>query len=315
MVVVGFDVAKDSLVGARVNKNGIVKEHYILENNETDIRKVLVKLKSGYPHLLVVSEATGDYHRVLAASCLRLGIKFKLPNPLLVKRYIRTNIRKLKTDKSDAEAIARVALMGEGNLLTEADLSLAKPYLRTSITLIETSQICNLLEQRMAALAPDRSNLLAELDGCRELLRKTASTYREEAMYYTDPTTRKLLTSIPGIADNLATDILIEIGDITRFKGPKQLVGFAGLDPKVLQSGKTLNRYGHLTKRGSPTLRRALFIAASVAKRCDPVCRSVYDKKRAEGKRYKEANIVVARKLLRIIYAVWVSGRSYVVRS
>ena len=107
------------------------------------------------------------------------------------------------------------------------------------------------------------------------------------------------------------TDILVEIGDITRFKGPKQLIAYAGLDPKVLQSGKTLNCYGHLTKRGSKHLRRALFIAASVAKRCDPSFTAVYDKKRGEGKRYKEANIVVARKILRVIYSVWINDQPY----
>lgn len=315
MTVVGFDVAKDSLVAARVDKNGVVKQHYDLLNNIDQLKPVLLSLKAKYPKLLIASEANGDYHRLLATTCLGLDINFRLLNPLTVKRFIRTSVRKIKTDLTDAEAIARVALQGDGSILTINDLSLAKPYLRTSITLMETSQICCLIKQRIRALDPNNNNLLSELSECQARLKKASLAYREQAMVHTDETIRKLITSIPGIGDNLATDLLIEIGDITRFKGPKQLIAFAGLDPKVLQSGKTLNRYGHITKRGSPTLRRALFIGASIAKRYDPVCKAVYEKKRAEGKRYKEANIVVARKLLRIVYAVWINSKPYEVRA
>lgn len=58
---------------------------------------------------------------------------------------------------------------------------------------------------------------------------------------------------------------------------------------------------------------RAAFIAADIARRYDPVCKAVYDKKRAEGKRYTEATVVVARKLLRIIYAIWTTDKAYTV--
>jgi transposase len=232
-------------------------------------------------------------------------------NPLTVKRFIRTTVRKRKTDLTDAEAIAKVALQGEGNLLAEIDLAVTKPILRTAIGLMEISQMCNLMEQHVTNLIPESSDLHSELVQCQQRLKQASSVFRNYATKRTAGHTRKLLTTIPGIADNLVTDILVEIGDITRFKGPKQLIAYAGLDPKVLQSGKTLNRYGHLTKRGSKHLRRALFIAASVAKRCDPSFTAVYDKKRGEGKRYKEANIVVARKILRVIYSVWINDQPY----
>lgn len=311
MTVVGFDVAKDSMVAARIDKSGIVKEHWQITNTKLAVESSLLDLKDKHKHLIVASEATGDYHRLLALTCLEFGISFKLLNPLTVKRFIRTTVRKRKTDLTDAEAIARVALQGEGNLLTKNDLTITKPILRTAISLIEISQMCNLMQQRMAVLAPESLHLHRELAECQLRLKRASDVFRDYAAKRTVGDTRKLLVSIPGIADNLVTDILIEIGDISRFKGPRQLVAYAGLDPKVLQSGKTLNRYGHLTKRGSKHLRRALFIAASVAKRCDPTFKAVYDKKRAEGKRYKEANIVVARKMLRVIYSVWTNNKPY----
>ena len=70
------------------------------------------------------------------------------------------------------------------------------------------------------------------------------------------------------------------------------------VDPKVRQSGATLKRNTKLTKRGSPYLRRAAYLAASIAQRCDPVLKAYYLKKRSEGKRYKEATVANARHIL-----------------
>ena len=311
MNVVGFDVSKDILVGARIDRSGVVKERFEITNTNVSVVPLLRILRTKYKHLVVASEATGEYHRPLASSCLELNIPFRLLNPLTVKQYVRSTVRKRKTDITDAEAIARVALQGQRVALTKESLGITKPILRTSISLMEMSQMCVLMQQHIQSIAPEEISLLAELAECRERLKQAAGVYRAYASKHTNGKNKDLLVSIPGIADNLATDILLEIGDITRFKGPKQLIAYAGLDPRVLQSGKTLNRYGHITKRGSKQLRRALFIAASVAKRCDPACKAVYDKKRAEGKRYTEANIIVARKLVRVIYAVWTKGKPY----
>jgi transposase len=167
------------------------------------------------------------------------------------------------------------------------------------------------MEQRLTPLLGDQPALLQVLKSCREQLGSASVSYQTAAVAGCDPDMIALLRSIPGVGQTIAPTLLIEIGDIARFKSARQVVAYAGLDPRVLQSGSTLNRYGHLTKRGAPHLRRALFLAANVAKQHDPVCKALYDKKRAEGKRYREAVLVVARKLLRIIFAVWKSGTPY----
>jgi hypothetical protein len=69
--------------------------------------------------------------------------------------------------------------------------------------------------------------------------------------------------------------------------------------------------YIWLTKRGSSYLRRSAFLAANVARRYAPQFKALYDKKRAEGKTYKEANCAVARKLLKVIRSVWLNGKDY----
>jgi transposase len=119
------------------------------------------------------------------------------------------------------------------------------------------------------------------------------------------------LQTIPGIGPFVASCLIGEIQDMVRFKKAKQLIAYVGLDPRVRQSGHSLNSTGHLTKRGSPHARRAIFIAANVARRFDPSCKAYYDKKRAEGKSYTVATCAVARKLLLIVRAVWLSGGAY----
>ncbi len=96
-----------------------------------------------------------------------------------------------------------------------------------------------------------------------------------------------------------------------RFTTARALIAYAGLDPKIRQSGKVLNSTGRLTKRGSTYLRRSAFLAANIARRYDPGFQKLYDKKRAEGKPYTVAICVVARKLLTIVRAVWLSEHGY----
>lgn len=67
------------------------------------------------------------------------------------------------------------------------------------------------------------------------------------------------LHTIPGIGMIAAATILAEIGDINRFKSSSALVAFAGIDPTVRQSGEFSSTHNHMSKRGSPYLRHAIF--------------------------------------------------------
>src|SRR5699024_5298959 len=92
------------------------------------------------------------------------------------------------------------------------------------------------------------------------------------------------LTTITGISDVTACVILGEIGSISRFERPEQLVAFAGLDASVHQSGDFNSNRTRLSKRGSPYLRRALWQAAFVASNQDPALSLHYQKLRKRGK-------------------------------
>ena len=92
------------------------------------------------------------------------------------------------------------------------------------------------------------------------------------------------LTTITGIDPTLAAVILSEIGgDIRRFSSSAKLAAYAGVDPTVKQSGDFSGTRMKMSKRGSPYLRRAIWLASTVAAFKDSAIHALYERKRAEG--------------------------------
>ena len=119
------------------------------------------------------------------------------------------------------------------------------------------------------------------------------------------------LHTIPGIGMIAAATILAEIGDINRFKSSSALVAFAGIDPTVRQSGEFSSTHNHMSKRGSPYLRHAIFLAATTCSFHISPLNAYYKKKRDQGKHHLTATGAVARKLTTIIYAVLRDSKPY----
>ena len=119
------------------------------------------------------------------------------------------------------------------------------------------------------------------------------------------------LHTIPGIGMIAAATILAEIGDINRFKNSSALVAFAGIDPTVRQSGEFSSTHNHMSKRGSPYLRHAIFLAATTCSFHNSPLNAYYKKKREQGKHHLTATGAVARKLTTVIYAVLRDGKPY----
>ena len=119
------------------------------------------------------------------------------------------------------------------------------------------------------------------------------------------------ITTIPGIGPVLGAVILGEIGDIHRFESPSKLVAYAGIDASVSQSGDFEGTQMHMSKRGSPYLRRALFMAARIAVNSDAQLGAFFEKKHSEGKHYSACIGAVSRKLCFIIHAILSQNRPF----
>lgn len=113
-----------------------------------------------------------------------------------------------------------------------------------------------------------------------------------------------LILTIPGISVATGAQIVAEVGDVRRFKNAAAIVKYAGLNPGVSQSGQFEAKGSPITKKGSPYLRRALWLAANQMRRFDPKMRAYYDKLRDEGKCHRVAVTACARKLCHVVFAV-----------
>ena len=116
----------------------------------------------------------------------------------------------------------------------------------------------------------------------------------------------KVLRAMNGVGDRLGPIILAEIGDIRRFHSGKALNSFAGNDAPPYQSGQFESRNRHISKRGSPALRKACFEVMQALKLTKPQDDPVYQfilKKEQEGKPYNVAKMAGVNKFLRIYYA------------
>lgn len=118
-----------------------------------------------------------------------------------------------------------------------------------------------------------------------------------------------LLVSFPGVAMVTAATALAEVGDFRRFKDPKAIGRYAGLNPRVFASGGK-QRVGSIAKTGSPHLRWILQQAAWTAIRTDDGVKHVFLRIAKRSGR-KAAAVAIARKLLTWMWAAVVHGESY----
>ena len=112
-----------------------------------------------------------------------------------------------------------------------------------------------------------------------------------------------------GIGPELAATILAESGDVTMFSGPEKYSAYCGLDPSVWDSGDSIHGRSHISKRGSPLLRWALYMSAITVCKKHHDFKRIFDRHATKG--YKYAMIIVAHKLARVIWRLIKDNRDF----
>ena len=170
---------------------------------------------------------------------------------------------------------------------------------------------------QLHADARQKIPLVPKSDTCKLLVReavsqlnavsRTVETYRAEMDRLASQLPEyETVRAMYGVGDTTAAQLIAEIGDIRNFPRRSSLVGFAGVDPAVDDSGKNVGNSKPATKRGSPHLRKTLFQIMTIYLRLAPQDEPVYQflhKKRSEGKPYYVYMTAGANKFLRIYYA------------
>ncbi len=158
-------------------------------------------------------------------------------------------------------------------------------------------------ETRM--LLQEIEHLEAQLRRLESEIERLFSAFEESRLY----------TSVKGVSMVTGAVIFSNFGSLRDFPHPDKAVAFAGLDPSVVESGRFKGGWRHLSKRGSPYLRQALYQAANAAVHFNPVLAAVYRRKRRQGLSHRAAVCVAARKLVHVLHSVVVNGMAFHVPS
>lgn len=310
MRYLGIDVAKDILCASF--GSGAVS----FPNTSTGIQSFILHQQLHHDPVEALCESTGDYHLLLCKEFLAAQIPLRLSNPLLTKRAIRSTVRNKKTDTSDAELLASMAQQHVGTLVTVDTIQqVKKTTLRLQQQLVgmaaDLKRMQHALKQKAQVMDVTKlqlvlSNLTASIEEQTDKLMEEATKQQNRQ--------EEILDSIPGCGKALAAIISAEAGDVRRFDAAKQLKAYVGIDPVIRQSGNACFR-GRITKRGNRFLRKALFLAACIARIHDPELKVYYEKKRAEGKSYRHVIVIIIRKLCERIFSLIKHDRLYVKRT
>jgi transposase len=123
------------------------------------------------------------------------------------------------------------------------------------------------------------------------------------------------LSTLPGATELTIVSLYGEVDPIETFERPSQLVAFAGLDPKVFQSGQYDAPRRHISKRGSPYLRRTLWHMAYRAVCNEGDLRDFWRRKHRQNKHHLVAVTAAANKLCHIIWRIMTDRRDYIPKS
>lgn len=158
----------------------------------------------------------------------------------------------------------------------------------------------------------DMAGILQEnIKALNELKGKMIETAKQSPYF-------KIINSFYGIGEVFAAELLGELGDITRFDNHKQLIAFCGLDPAIVQSGKSINVHGAISKRGDKYVRWILFNISQMVVKLGNQCPShpvynYYLKKKAEGKHYYESLTACSTKILRMLYSMCKNNKTFLI--
>ena len=333
MYIVGIDIGKNhheaSIVSPEGKQIGPSLRFATTHKGADSLMSFIFKNIGNSPCVFGM-EATGHYWYPIYSFLKAKGYTIYVINPIQSDSLRKMYIRQTKNDSIDSFLIAEVIRLGQ---FGTTSMGILEKYLTPEN--IENAPIDELFEiikdkshnrltrakaisiKEAAAdtfgikIAQDTFSFqLKQLIDRMNFLDKQIEALDIEIMKYYEQFDCYLHT-IPGIGIIGAATILAEIGDISRFKNSSALVAFAGIDPTVRQSGEFNSTHNHMSKRGSPYLRHAIFLAATTCSFHNSPLNAYYKKKRDQGKHHLTATGAVARKLTTVIYAVLRDSKPY----
>ena len=295
---VGIDVAKAELVVSVLP----AMERFTVANDERGVRTLVERLRAIGPQLIVL-EATGGYELLSVAALAAAALSVVVVNPRQVRDFAKATGQLAKTDRIDADILARFA-------------DVVRPAVRV-IADAEAQELDALLARRrqlLEMLQAERNRLGQVFGKGKRLVRKSLRahiTFLERDLHMTDsdlgemvrktPAWRErdeLLQSVPGVGPVLSRTLLADLPELGRLSRRK-IAKLVGVAPLSRDSGMMHGR--RFVQGGRTSVRAVLYMAALVATKRNTIIQEFYQRLVAAGKPKKLALVACMRKLLTIL--------------
>lgn len=293
---IGIDVAKAELVVGEVDHP---EYQGVIANKSIPIKKWLSRLPG---HARIAVESTGCYHELVVDLARAQGFEVYVLNACDVYYYARALGQRGKTDRMDARMISRYLREHHARL---------HPFVAGSAAQREIRKLLN----GRARVVVQRQSLLRSLKELAGVRTAALTAQLDAVLKQIDQRLATLIDSEAGLADAdrrlktitgvgaLGAAWLASLFERIRFTHSDAVVAYSGLDPRPCESGQRRGRR-KLSKRGPAALRRQLYMMAVSASRTK-VFAPYYHALRAKGLSGTASIVVLARRLLRIAFAVW----------
>jgi transposase len=278
-------------------------------NDDAGVRRVIDLLAPLAPALIVV-EATGRYHRRLAADLLAAGLRVAVVNPRHARDFARALGKLAKTDAIDARVLAQFAGVGHLRACEKqpaARAALAEHVGRrgqvVQMLVAEKNRLEGLTDKRVVASV---RKVIRVLEQQREDLDRRIAALVEGDDDWRGK--RDLITSVPGVGPGTAATLIADLPELGRVSR-EEVAALVGVAPVNRDSGQ--QRGARACHGGRPHVRTALYMCAVSAMRCNPVIRAFAARLTARGRAYKSVATACAHKLLTILNAMVRDGATW----
>jgi len=302
----GVDVSKDKIDVCFLTSITSEKAKFETLPNNYDLIKVYFNSFKN-DEILVVFEATSNYHLALQKALSDLNIRYNVTNPYKASLFLK-HLSTIKTDVNDSYGLAVYARTFKSEILPDrynAEYLQIKSY-NSTLNLLQklNTQLKNFKQSQKLVknIVVDEviENLIKEIAKLQSMLQKLAF----DLVKKTIPETEEIIKSNKGFGIDLALNLFPQL-HFNRDKSEKQFVSFLGLSPRIFQSGSSVYKSQKINKMGSSNVRRILFMSALCAIRFNEKFKARYDRLIANGKKKMVAIVAVMCAIIRYLKSLF----------
>ena len=304
--VIGIDVSKKKLDVCALFDGKTRKK--IVDNSVSgfkSLRNWISKNNIDDPHFCM--ESTGCYSEGIAEFFHELGFKVSVVNPLQIKSFRSSKLIRQKTDSVDAQIIAEFCLQNAPAAWKPRSPEQKElHYLNVRISALksELNRVSNALENKKLSKV-----ILKSIHDEIKFLKNQIALLEDEAqkIIYSNQNLKEQfdrITKIKGVGEKLALAIIADMPDVSNFQKSGQFSAFAGVSPSHFQSGSSVRGKSHISRLGSKSIRKILYMSALVVKNHNPHFQKFVQKLQKKGKAPKVIIVAIMRKLMCILFGM-----------